>query len=90
MIMNKNIKRIIVSVLTFAFVIMSLAGCTGGTASGGGVSGNGVKIFYTTPVLDDFKNPAHSTELPSPSEQSAQALTNRLNRFVKLLLPVMT
>lgn len=55
MIMNKNIKRIIVSVLTFAFVIMSLAGCTGGTASGGGVSGNGVKIFYTTPVLDDFK-----------------------------------
>lgn len=55
MIRNMNIKRIIISVLTCAFILMSLAGCSGGSASGGAISGAGVKIFYTTPVLDDFK-----------------------------------
>ena len=55
MIRNMKIKRIIITVLTCALMIMSMAGCSGGSASGGGTSGSGVKIFYTTPVLDDFK-----------------------------------
>ena len=55
MIRNMEIKRIIITVLTCALMIMSMAGCSGGSASGGGTSGSGVKIFYTTPVLDDFK-----------------------------------
>ncbi|MBO4910852.1 MAG: substrate-binding domain-containing protein [Lachnospiraceae bacterium] len=55
MIRKNNIKRIIISVLTCALMVLSLAGCTGGSGAGGSVSGSGVKIFYTTPVLDDFK-----------------------------------
>ena len=55
MIRNMNIKRMIISVLTCALVLMSLAGCSGKATAGGGVSGSGVKIFYSTPVLDDFK-----------------------------------
>ena len=55
MMRNMNIKRIIISVLTFALILMSLAGCSGGAGAGGAASGSGVKIFYTTPVLDDFK-----------------------------------
>ena len=55
MIMNTNIKRFIISVLTCALILLPLAGCSGGSASGGAGSGSGVKIFCTTPVLDDFK-----------------------------------
>ncbi len=49
-----NLKRII-SVLICALMVMSLAGCAGGSGAGGSTSGSGIKIFYTTPVLDDFK-----------------------------------
>ena len=95
MIRKNNIKRIIISVLTCALMVLSLAGCTGGSGAGGSVSGSGVKIFYTTPVLDDFKglllnaikDSDHNTELQSRLEQSARASMNRLNRCVKQLLP---
>ena len=50
-----NVKRLLISVLTCMFVLGSLAGCSGGSKGGGSVSGTGVKIYYTTPNLDDFK-----------------------------------
>ena len=56
MIRKMNIKRVIISVLTCALVLMSLAGCSGGSGSGGSVSGSGIKVFYSTPLLDDFRH----------------------------------
>ena len=55
MISNMNIRKIVISILTCTMILMSLAGCSGSAGAGGSVSGSGVKIFYTTPVLDDFK-----------------------------------
>ena len=51
---NDMIKRFLISVLICIFVTMSLTGC-GGSGGSASASGSGVKIFYTTPALDDFK-----------------------------------
>ena len=51
---NKSIKRIISIVLTTILVLGMLTGCDKGSGSGS-TSGSGVKIYFTTPVLDDFK-----------------------------------
>lgn len=51
---NTIIKRFLVTVLTCVFVAGSLAGCKS-SKGGSAQSGAGVKIFYTTPALDDFK-----------------------------------
>ena len=55
MIKNTNIKRFLISFLTCIAILASLTGCAGGSGSSGSSAGAGVKIFYTTPVLDDFK-----------------------------------
>ena len=55
MIKNTNIKRFLISFLTCIAILASLTGCAGGAGSSGSSAGAGVKIFYTTPVLDDFK-----------------------------------
>jgi inositol transport system substrate-binding protein len=51
---NKSIKRIISIVLTTILVLGMLTGCDKESGSGS-TSGSGVKIYFTTPVLDDFK-----------------------------------
>ena len=53
MIKNMIIKRLLVGFLACFFITVSLAGC--GASGGEAASGSGVKIFYTSPELDDFK-----------------------------------
>ena len=55
MIKNTNIKRFLISFLTCIAVLVSLTGCAGNSGSSGSASGSGVKIFFTTPKLDEFK-----------------------------------
>ena len=55
MIKNTTVKRFLVSVLTFVVILVSLAGCSGGSGGSGSASGAGLKIFFTTPILDEFK-----------------------------------
>ena len=44
-----------ITFLACILVLGSLAGCGGGSKGGGTASGAGVKIYFTTPILDDFK-----------------------------------
>ncbi len=53
MIKNTSIKRLFIAVLTFVFISGLLTGC--GDKGGSSASGSDVRVFYTTPVLDDFK-----------------------------------
>ncbi|MBO7633636.1 MAG: substrate-binding domain-containing protein [Lachnospiraceae bacterium] len=55
MIKNTTVKRFLVSVLTFVVILVSLAGCSGSSGGSGSASGAGLKIFFTTPILDEFK-----------------------------------
>ncbi len=55
MIKNTLIKRFLISVLTCIAVLVSLTGCAGGGSVSGSSSGSGMKIFFTTPVVDEFK-----------------------------------
>ena len=55
MIKNTVIKRFLVSVLSCIIVLASLTGCSGGAGASGSASGAGLKIYFTTPVLDEFK-----------------------------------
>ena len=51
---NKNIKVVLSLVLACVLMVGMFAGC-GNSAGSGSTSGSGVKIYYTTPVLDEFK-----------------------------------
>ena len=55
MIKNTKIRRILISLLTCIAITVSLTGCAAGGGSSGSASGSGIKVFFTTPVLDDFK-----------------------------------
>ena len=55
MIKNTKIRRILISLLTCIAITVSLTGCAAGGSSSGSASGSGIKVFFTTPVLDDFK-----------------------------------
>lgn len=57
MIRNKSFKRIITGVLTSVLIALSVIGCGSSSSGGGGGStdGSGVKVFFSTLTLDDFK-----------------------------------
>jgi inositol transport system substrate-binding protein len=55
MLKNKSIKNTLVCVLTGAILALSLAGCGSKSGSGGSIDGSGVKVYFSTIALDDFK-----------------------------------
>ena len=53
---NKNIKKIFACLLTAMVLSASLLGCGANqSAQGGSVNGSGVKLYFSTIVLDDYK-----------------------------------
>ena len=53
---NNNIKKIFACLLTAILLTASIIGCGAGqSSSGGSVSGSGVKVYFSTVTLDDFK-----------------------------------
>ena len=55
MIKNTHTRRFLISLLICIAITVSLTGCAAGGGSSGSSSGSGIKVFFTTPVLDDFK-----------------------------------
>ncbi|WP_051226516.1 substrate-binding domain-containing protein [Butyrivibrio sp. MC2013] len=51
---NNNIKRILALLTASSLLLLSLYGC-GASSSGGTADGSGVKVFFSTLTLDDFK-----------------------------------
>ncbi len=52
---NSLFKRIITCVLTCVLIGASVLGCGSSSGGGGSASGAGVKVFFSTLTLDDFK-----------------------------------
>ena len=53
---NKNIKKIFACLLTAVTICVSIMGCGASqSSSGGSISGSGVKVYFSTCTLDDYK-----------------------------------
>ena len=56
MMKNNNIKKIFACLLTAVLLSASVLGCGAGqSSSGGSVNGSGVKVYFSTITLDDYK-----------------------------------
>ena len=57
MMKKNNIKKIFACLLTAILLSASILGCGAGqsSSSGGSVNGSGVKVYFTTTLLDDYK-----------------------------------
>ena len=55
MLNNKTIKKIFACLLTSILLSIAIMGCGSGSSGGGSVSGGGVKVYFTTTLLDDYK-----------------------------------
>ncbi len=54
MLKKKSFKSILTCILTGVLLAVTIAGC-GSKSSGGSIDGSGVKVFFSTLTLDDFK-----------------------------------
>ncbi len=56
MLKNKSLKRLLTCMITGVLLAVSIAGCGSKSSGGGGsIDGSGVKVFFSTLTLDDFK-----------------------------------
>ena len=52
---DKYIKRILSSVLTGVMIALLVTGCGSSSSGGGSSDGSGVKVYFSTLTLDNFK-----------------------------------
>ena len=56
MLKKKSLKRILTGVIAGVLVTLSITGCGSSSSGGGGsLDGSGVKVYFSTLTLDDFK-----------------------------------
>ncbi len=52
---NKHFKTILTCILAGVLLALSITGCGSKSSSGGSIDGSGVKVYFSTLTLDDFK-----------------------------------